>query len=158
MVQDRVSWDDAELKAYQSYVRNTGDPGPAVPLSPTFVAGLSGQNKLGPDPNSNTGHTVWPDGRVHHTGFTTLFTPNTFVPYTVGGTTYDVDFNSRQEGKTNSQPTYAAVTSRSHHVGIVNVLLMDGSVRSVGDSISRSIWHALGTRMGGSGEPIVGEY
>ncbi len=148
----------AEVKAYQSYVRNTGDPGPAVPLSPTFVAGLSGQNKLGPDPNSNTGHTVWPDGRVHHTGFTTLFTPNTFVPYTVGGTTYDVDFNSRQEGKTNSQPTYAAVTSRSHHVGIVNVLLMDGSVRSVGDSISRSIWHALGTRMGGSGEPIVGEY
>lgn len=28
-----------------------------------------------------TGHTEWPDGRVHHTGFTATMTPNTYVPY-----------------------------------------------------------------------------
>ncbi len=39
--------------------------------------------------------------------------------------------------------------------GIVNGLLMDGSVRSISNSIDQIIWRALGTRAGG--EPI-GEY
>ena len=45
--------------------------------------------------------------------------------------------------------TFAAVTSRSYHFGLVNVLLMDGSVRSVTSGISPQTWHALGTRASG---------
>ena len=51
--------------------------------------------------------------------------------------------------------TYAAVTSRSYHTGLVNVLLMDGSVRSVTNGIALSTWRALGTRAGGE---VVGDY
>lgn len=148
----------AEVKAYQSYIRNTDDPGPAVPNDPAFFQGFTGQVKLGPGGDDNTGHTVWPDGRVHHTGFTTVFTPNTVVPYVHDGVTYDVDYWSRQEGKTATERTYAAVTSRSYHTGVVNTLFMDGSVHGITESIDLGVWRALGTRYG-QGEPVVsGEY
>ena len=118
----------AEVKAYTSYIRNTTDPGPAVPTDPNNFVGMSGgPSSLAPDTNSNTGHTEWPDGRVHHSGMTTVFTPNTFVSYESGGQTYDIDFNSVQEGKKSDQPTYAAITSRSYHTGIVNVAFIDWS-------------------------------
>lgn len=139
----------AEVKAYQSYIRNTPDPGPVVPSDPSFFSSASGQRKLGPSITQNTGHTVYPDGRVHHTGFTTVFTPNTTVPYEHSGKSYDIDFTSQQEGKSDSRVTYAAVTSRSFHTGLVNVLLVDGSVRTVNDTLDRSVWRALGTRAGG---------
>ena len=37
------------------------------------------------------------------------------------------------------RPTYAAATSRSFHTGIVNSLLMDGSVRSVSENIDINV-------------------
>jgi len=148
----------AEVKAFTPYVRNTADPGPIPPSSPGQIPPLcaGGQHKLGPGTNDNTGHTEWPDGRVHHSGFTTIFTPNTAVPYTYQGAVYDIDYNSRQEGNSATAITYAAITSRSYHSGgIVNVLMMDGSVRAVSRSIDLAIWRALGTRAGGE---VVGEY
>jgi prepilin-type N-terminal cleavage/methylation domain-containing protein len=141
----------AEVKAFTSYFRNTADPGSNVPVSPGDLSGFAAgaQFKLGPITNDNTGHTEWPDGRVHHSGFTTVFTPNTAVDYLhIDGRTYDVDYNSQQEGKSATQPTYAAVTARSYHPGIVNTLLMDGSVRSASDTITLQVWRALGTRGG----------
>ena len=45
--------------------------------------------------------------------------------------------------------TYAVVTARSYHSGIVKDLFMDGSVHSVGNSIDPAVWQALGTRAGG---------
>ncbi len=148
----------AEVKAFTSYVRNTSNPGDAVPHHIDDISSVfgSGQFKLGPQTNSNTGHTEWCDGRVHHSGITTVFTPNNRVPYQHGdGVTYDIDYNSMQEGKSMTQPTYAAITSRSHHPGVVNVVLMDGSVQSVSDSIDLAIWRAVGTRMRTAGEPIT---
>lgn len=145
----------AEVKAYQAYVRNTADPGSAIPSGTTRFSAVSGQRKLGMDVKQNTGHSVYPDGRVHHTGFTTVFTPNTFVPYAFNGDTYDIDFNSQQEGRSATRRTYAAVTSRSYHTGGVNVLLADGSTRTISDNISLSIWRSLGTRGGGE---ILGEF
>jgi len=136
----------AEVKAYQSYFQNTNDPGPSVPATSTFFSEISGQLKLGPNINDNTGHTVWPDGRVHHSGITTVFTPNARVSYLSAEAEYDMDFNSQQEGKSDSRITYAAITSRSYHSGSVNVLLMDGSVRSASDNIDLGLWRALGTR------------
>jgi prepilin-type N-terminal cleavage/methylation domain-containing protein len=142
----------AEVKAFTPYFRNTSDPGPTVPASPAVVAGLAAgaQFKLGPKTNDNTGHTEWGDGRVHHSGITTVFGPNTRVDYLHSdGRTYDVDYNSQQEGRSATQPTYAAVTARSYHSGIVQVLLMDGSGRSISESVDLQIWRALGTRSGG---------
>ena len=65
-------------------------------------------------------------------GFTTVFPPHTPVPFAYQGPIYDIDYNSRQEGLSATQRTYAAITARSYHGGgMVNVLMMDGSVRSV---------------------------
>ena len=139
----------ADVKAFTSYIRNTVDPGQVPPTDPNAFAGYSGEFKLGPETNSNTGHTEWCDGRVHHSGFTTVFPPNTFVPYEHNGITYDIDFNSMKEGGSATQPTYAAITSRSYHNGnIVNVANVDGSTKSVAGQIDMSIWRAIGTIKG----------
>ncbi|MGI9515412.1 MAG: DUF1559 domain-containing protein [Pirellulaceae bacterium] len=141
----------SEVKAFTSYIRNTPDPGPTAPLNPSFFDGYPAtQYKLGPSLQQNTGHTEWPDGRVHHSGITTVFTPNTAVEYEYDGQIYDIDFNSVQEGKRDDQSTYSAVTSRSYHsAGIVNVLRLDGSVNVVAKSINQGVWRQLGTIAGG---------
>ena len=146
----------AHVKAFTPYVRNTADPSgtfpaAAPPTDPAAIASLAsgGEQKLGPDTNSCTGHTEWPDGRVHHTGVTTTFPPNTEVLTTIGGVTYDIDLNTLQEGKSATQPTFAAITARSYHPGIVTVAMMDGSTRSVSDDVDPRVWRAIGSRNGG---------
>ena len=75
--------------------------------------------------SDNTGHTEWVDGRAHQIGFTTTFTPNQVVsPNRVGERS--IDWTNMQEGKSDEAVTYAAVTARSFHPGIVNVSTMDG--------------------------------
>ena len=143
----------AEVKAWTDYTRNGGPVSTAVPAS---VADVEAAVASGPD-YKITGHTEWPDGRVHHTGVTATLTPNTFVSYLTGTATVDADYNSWQEGRNGSagSPTYAAITSRSHHVGSVNILLADGSSRTVSDTIELTIWRALGTV---DGEELIGEF
>lgn len=139
----------SEVKAFTSYIRNTQDPGPVPPTDPSSFMGYSGQLKLGPSLHNNTGHTEWCDGRVHHSGFTTVFTPNTVVPYLHGGKTYDIDINSEKEGNSTTKSTYAAITSRAYHAGgVVSVGVLDGSTRSVSDAVDLSVWRALGTIAG----------
>jgi hypothetical protein len=76
--------------------------------------------------------------------------PNQQVPYTdSSGITYDIDLTSMRDGESITVPTYAAVTARSYHNGIVNCALMDGSVRSIDESVELAVWRALGTRAGG---------
>ena len=149
----------SEVKAFTPYIRNTSDPEATYPAGlppndPTVVSGLvsgaaAGDQKLGATPNDNTGHTEWPDGRVHHSGFTTTFTPNTRVPFSSNGKDYDIDFNSRQEGNSATIKTFAAITARSYHNGIVNIARMDGSVQAIDNSITGEVWRALSTRSGG---------
>ena len=137
----------AEVKAFTQYLRD-GSGGTKTPPTPSGISALGGDLK-------DTGHTEWVDGRVHQAGFTTTFPPNTHVPHTVGATVYDIDYTSCREDKPTSVctgPTYVAVTSRSHHVGLVNVLLMDGSARAVSNSIDANIWKLLGSRS--DGEPL----
>jgi prepilin-type N-terminal cleavage/methylation domain-containing protein len=142
----------AEIKAFNPYLRDHGPAsGIAMPTSPLQVSSLGSAS----DFKTNSGHTEWVDARVHQTGFTTTFGPNAFVPHNSGGETFDVDYNSNREGKTTNAITYAAVTSRSYHVGIVHVVLMDGSGRSISENINLAIWRNLGTRNDGN---VIGEF
>ena len=133
----------AEVKAYNAYYRNAAQSNPAMPTSPATVCTMGGEFK------SNSGHTEWADARAHQTGFTAVFAPNTEVICDAGGTKYDVDWNNQQEGKSTSAPTFAAVTARSYHPSGINALLMDGSVRTVSESINLVTWRAMATRAGG---------
>jgi prepilin-type N-terminal cleavage/methylation domain-containing protein len=136
----------AEVKTFTPYLRDGGNPSGAnvpVPSVPGEVATFGGEFKV------DSGHTEWVDARVHQTGITTTFSPNTVVPYRSGDQEYDIDFNSMREGRSATAPTYAVVTSRSHHPGSVNVLHMDSSVQVIADSVSTNVWRALGSRAGG---------
>jgi prepilin-type N-terminal cleavage/methylation domain-containing protein/prepilin-type processing-associated H-X9-DG protein len=94
-----------------------------------------------------TGHQKWAHGKLINGGVTTALTPNTkvflpsypFVPF-------DMSTNDEDE---NQRPTFAAITADSYHPGGVNVLLGDGSVRFIKDSINGLSWRALGTIAGG---------
>jgi len=138
----------AEVKTFTH--RISGSPNTTVysspPLPPTNPAGLGAFGLAAFNPASFT-HVEWVDGKVHETGFTTVFPPNTKVSYNSGGIDHDVDLVLATEP--NFGDTYAAVTSRSFHTGCVNVLLMDGSVRCLNNSISPTTWRAMGTRAGG---------
>jgi prepilin-type processing-associated H-X9-DG protein len=80
---------------------------------------------------------------------TTAFTPNTKVIYNYGGTVYNIDYNSIQEGKSLTQPTYAAITARSYHTGnLVNISMLDGSTKTMSATIDLAVWRALGTIAG----------
>ena len=66
-------------------------------------------------------------------------------------------------GPDSSVPDYAVVSpmrglwkaARSRHPGGVNLLLCDGSVRFIGDTINLDTWHWLGSRNGGE---VLGEF
>ena len=137
----------SEVKAYNPYFRNANHTTDLARPAIGDVVGLGGDFK------SNSGHTEWVDGRVHQSGFTTLFAPNTEILYTDSeGRQFDVDWTNRQEGRSGLNDeftTFAAVNSRSYHAQGVNACNMDGSVRFYSDLISLEVWQALGTRNGG---------
>lgn len=141
----------SEVLAWTPYMRNGGPSGandrdnpPATPAEVAINAATGSQYK-------NTGHTEWPDGRVHHTGFTATMQPGTRVDFVNSdGITVDIDYNSWQEGRFGPDgiATFASVTSRSRHNGLVQSVMLDGSVRAVTNQIDLKIWRAMGTRRG----------
>ena len=136
----------SEVRAWQEYARNGVGPA-AVPDTPAGVAAAA----AGAAKFKWTGHVVWPDARVHHQGFTTTLPPNSRVPIAVPGVSADADYSSWQEGRggRSGRVTRAAVTSRSHHAGLVNAATLDGRVRAVSDEVTLDLWRAAGTRAGG---------
>jgi prepilin-type N-terminal cleavage/methylation domain-containing protein len=148
----------SEVKAFTPYARNATSPLAANIAPPASVADLCAFVSGAAEFQTNSGHTEWADGRAHHVGFTTTFIPNTPVLCTNGPNgVQDLDYTSQREdnpeGTTNR--TYAAVTSRSHHEGIVQSLLMDGSARGISENVDLQVWRRLGTRAGGE---VVGEF
>jgi len=65
-----------------------------------------------------------------------FLTPNSAIPDAVNGSS-------------------KLTATRSYHTGIANVLLMDGSVRSVSDSVDQGTYRALWTARGGE---VIGEF
>ena len=162
----------AEVKGWQPYFRNTGASHttlqaaiPNDPIDSTAAAAVAELGALLGSPENlktNSGHTEWLDGKAHQIGFTTVFGPNQKVlladadgSINTGGTgAIDVDWTNWQEGKglvgttPVLTPTYAAVTARSYFPGVVNAVMMDGSVRAIDDGIHIGIWRAISTRNG----------
>ena len=119
-----------------------------------------------PGEYKETGHTEWFNGHVHHAGFTTVFRPNQKVlcanrvsasaaTVNAGGVgDTNVDWTNWQEGKNrniatpSTTPTYAAITARSYFPNVVNVSMMDGSVRTIDDKVNLGVWRAISTRAG----------
>ncbi len=134
----------AEVKAYTPYLRDSKLTGNLDLPTNTEQVGL-----LGGEFKTNTGHTEWIDGRVHQTGFTSTFTPNTRVTSTIDGKLFDHDWTNQREGKSQSVATYAVITSRSWHPGGVNTSRADGSVHFESDSIDLDVWQSLSSRNGG---------
>lgn len=141
----------SEVKAFTPYNRDGAAGTASVPSTPAEVESLiaaGGQNQ------ANSGHTEWVDGRVHQTGFTATLPPNSKV-IVLGGVTDEGDYNSCREDVPCNAPTYAAVTSRSWHTGIVQSALMDGSVRSISENIDLTTWRNLAQRNDGD---VLGEF
>ena len=131
-----------EVKAYQAKRANSSLPSVLnhpIPNSPDAILALGGVF-------GTTGHTEWVDGKVHETGFTTVFGPNSSIRFLSNGAMYDVDFISRTESLSSPTPTYAAVNSRSYHSGLVQVSMLDGSIHTISNSIELNTWRALSTR------------
>jgi len=139
----------AEVKAFQPRFHDATLPATA-PATPAAVA-----SSISGGAFANTGHTEWVCGRAIHNGFTTMFSPNTVVPYTNAGVNYDIDVCSSREGASATLVTYGVITSRSYHIGMVNTLLMDGSCRSISNNIDLNTWRNLGARADGN---VIGEF
>ena len=143
----------AEIKAFNPYYRNAAMDAAALGTIPTVSEICAGGGGLGGQFKDSSGHTEWIDGRTHQTGFTTVYAPNTKVICTESGAEFDtIDWTNQQEGKSDTVPTFAAVTSRSYHPDGVNIVMLDGSVHHINDTIHIGVWRALSTR---DGEEII---
>jgi type II secretory pathway pseudopilin PulG len=138
----------AEVKAYTyNRVSNTSLPATTPPpASVTDVLALGGTLNTASIPS---GHTGWTEAQTFHEGVTFVLPPNTPTMLDVGGTLYDIDQLTSREGSSGTRISFDVVTARSYHTGLVNVLQMDGSVRSVTNSVSPIAWRAAATRAGG---------
>ncbi len=133
----------SEVKAYTWLIKSNASNPATFPIpNPTAADVLALGGTLGGTPS---GHTGWTEAQTFHTGFTFVLPPNTKVIHSSGN---DVDQLAGNEGSATLIP-FDAVTSRSYHTGVVNCLLMDGSVRTVSNSIDPYAWRAAGTRAGG---------
>jgi len=141
----------AEVKAKQPLLRDCGglaninqpDQVPPPSADPYAVA----PEYQGSSCQLVKGHTEWSDGGSHQSGVTTAWTPNRRIPGFPTAPQPDLDLVGQREKS--GGPTFAAITARSYHPGGVNVLLGDGSVRFLKDTIDGSVWRALGTIRGG---------
>jgi prepilin-type N-terminal cleavage/methylation domain-containing protein/prepilin-type processing-associated H-X9-DG protein len=92
------------------------------PLTPSLCQGTTDW--------ATNGQSKWADGEVYCTLYDHGYPPNSSQWDCVG-----LQYNWK--------------AARSNHPGGVNLLLADGSVRFVGNSVDLNTWHALGSRAGG---------
>lgn len=154
------------LAAVTDGLSNTVFASEVITYQPTFICDgvglslISNPNSV-PSPSANylaaapeydcccrfyaLAHTEWTDGNAHATGFTTAWPPN---KVTLGGPGGNLGMDVNGINEEDGGPTFAAITSRSHHTGGVHSLFGDGRVQFIGNSIDGNIWRALGTVQG----------
>jgi prepilin-type N-terminal cleavage/methylation domain-containing protein len=143
----------AEVKAYTyNVVPNSSLPANTPP--PSTVAEVIALGGTLNTTNIPSGHTGWTEAQTFHVGVTFVMTPNTAVNLNVGGIDYDIDELTSRDGSSATRISFDAVTSRSYHAGLVNVLNMDGSARPVTNDIAQAVWRAAATRAGGEAIPV----
>jgi prepilin-type processing-associated H-X9-DG protein len=114
---------------------------PSTQNSPALVASLA------PSCTATTkSNTTWANGNVFDSGMTTALTPNTKIILPSHGL---VPFDLDTVDESNGGPVYGAITADSYHPGGVNILLADGSVRFIKDSVNGLTWRAFSTIAGG---------
>jgi prepilin-type processing-associated H-X9-DG protein len=104
-----------------------------VALNPIGLTGDANQNSYG--------------GRTWITGYYTATRYNHLIPPNGISCVYNNIGASTIETATNQCPT--ASTASSRHPGGVNLLLADGSIRFIKDSVNIATWSALGSKDGG---------
>ncbi len=148
----------AEVKNWQPYIRDCGTLS-LINNAANIPSPYADPATVCPEYQGNgcayhiEGHCEWPEVAVQHIGMTTAWPPNKRTPGGPGFTTPDVDITSQRERT--GGPTFAAITSRSYHPGGVNILLGDGSVRFIKNTINGFVWRGVGTVAGG--EVLSGE-
>ena len=101
--------------------------------------------------------SIWQDGQPENTAFNTVIAPN--------------GPSCTSDGNGNADSAFSILTASSYHTGGVQVLMADGAVRFISDSIDTGnlgsavtttsapspygVWGALGTKSGGE---TVGEF
>jgi prepilin-type processing-associated H-X9-DG protein len=84
----------------------------------------------------------WAFESYEATWYNHVIPPNSALPYC---TTFGADTLKNHTGGA----WRGIFEASSLHSGTVNLLLLDGSVRTISNSISLSIWQAMGTKSGG---------
>jgi prepilin-type N-terminal cleavage/methylation domain-containing protein/prepilin-type processing-associated H-X9-DG protein len=133
----------AECQVLHNQFRSCG-LGSLTPTSfPTTQASPALIMQLAPScTGTSSANTTWANGNVFDSGMTTALTPNSKVIVAGHGTTpWDLD----TVDESNGGPVYGALTSDSYHPGGVNILLADGSVRFIKDSVNGLTWRAFST-------------
>lgn len=135
----------AEVKSFMPYVSNSFRLVTLLPTTESQASQLIGHGTF-----KQLGHVQWPSGLVYQSCFTATLLPNSYVRHVREDVTYDVDYSNWDEtsagDKQTQIPSYAFVTARSHHSGLVQVFMMDGSVQSYADTVNLAIWRAAATR------------
>lgn len=105
-------------------------------------------------------HTRWVSGRPIQSSFSTSFGPNAEIIWQ----DRRVNWLNHEDRITKFNPCKGegfdcqipqelkviyGIPSRSMHPNLVQIALVDGSVRSVDEQVDLSVWQALGTREGG---------
>ena len=91
---------------------------------------------------SNLGHDTWYESTYMGTHYNHIYTPNAKMPDCCLNCALSIA--NLRAGRNNIERVI--MTARSFHPGGVNVLMADGQVRSVADSVDRDVWRAIGTR------------
>jgi prepilin-type N-terminal cleavage/methylation domain-containing protein/prepilin-type processing-associated H-X9-DG protein len=123
---------------------NASGPAPGGPQTVYGYLGFSGTaindaNCASPPTWNGTNRRgfMWASGEIRCATYNHYYTPNS--------TKYDCVNNDPSTGYT----AFGFRGARSRHTGGVNLLLGDGSVHFVADSVDPATWRSLGTRSGG---------
>ena len=90
---------------------------------------------------------VWASGEMNATGYNHVASPNGRACAIMDGPQMAAPWS----GDAQHLPWYMQVPPSSAHPGGVNVLLGDGSVRFVKETVAVPVWRSLGSRAGGEG-------